>query len=248
MSISPWWKGALSLTFLLLTACTLPLAAPPATALPFPAPSVALTATIALPSPESVPLPTATVVSPSPSPVVVAPTQTLPPVPTAFCADPRVQSLLDSLGQALLAGDGERLAALISPTRGLDLRYWRYGTVASYSREEARWVFQSTYEVRWGAEPGSGRETVGTFRDVPLPALLEVFTAAHERYCNDPGITALFSPQPWPEEYHGLNYYTLYKPGSEQYGGLDWRAWLVGVEYVQDAPYVFALIHFQWEP
>ncbi|RME87347.1 MAG: hypothetical protein D6770_09530, partial [Anaerolineae bacterium] len=187
-------------------------------------------------------------VPPSPTPAIAAPTPTLTPTLTPFCADARVPALLDALGEALIAEDGERFAALISPEHGLDLRYWRYGTVANYSPEEARWVFQSTYRVRWGAEPGSGKETVGTFREVPLPALVEVFTAHHERYCNDPGITALFAPQPWPEEYHGLNYYTVYRPGSEQYGGLDWRAWLVGVEYVRDTPYLFALIHFQWEP
>ncbi|HCB01753.1 MAG TPA: hypothetical protein DEP19_05165 [Anaerolineae bacterium] len=59
---------------------------------------------------------------------------------------------------------------------------------------------------------------------------------------------ATFSVQPVPAEYTNINFYTIYKPGTEQYGGLDWRAWIVGVEYVGGKPTLFALIHFQWEP
>jgi hypothetical protein len=49
-------------------------------------------------------------------------------------------------------------------------------------------------------------------------------------------------------EYDNVNFYTVYKPGTDQYGGLDWRAWTVGVEYIEGKPYLFSLIHYQWEP
>ncbi|WKZ38704.1 MAG: SH3 domain-containing protein [Anaerolineales bacterium] len=167
---------------------------------------------------------------------------------SAFCADARVTSLLNDLKSALLNSNGDLLRALVSPVHGLDLRLWRYGTVANYSPEEAQWAFQSEYEVSWGAAPGSGEETKGTFTAQPLPKLQEVFGGNYSMHCNDTLDLATFALQPWSPEYANINFYTIYKPGTEQYGGLDWRAWTVGVEYVEGKPTLFALIHFQWEP
>lgn len=167
---------------------------------------------------------------------------------SAFCADARVTALLNDLRSALLNSNGDLLRSLVSPVHGLDLRLWRYGTVANYSPEEAQWAFQSEYEVSWGAAPGSGEETKGTFTAQPLPRLQEVFGGNYSMHCNDTLDLATFALQPWPPEYANINFYTIYKPGTEQYGGLDWRAWTVGVEYVQGKPTLFALIHFQWEP
>ncbi|MBT7074929.1 MAG: hypothetical protein HN922_08475, partial [Anaerolineae bacterium] len=45
-----------------------------------------------------------------------------------------------------------------------------------------------------------------------------------------------------------INFYQVFKPGTEQYGGIDWQSWLVGVEYIDAEPYLFALIHFEWAP
>ena len=167
---------------------------------------------------------------------------------SAFCADSRVTDLLNSLKTALLNSNGQLLSTLVSPAHGLDLRLWRYGTVANYSPEEALWVFLSEYVVSWGPAPGSGEETSGTFRGQPLPKLQEVFGANYSLHCNDTLDLATFSLVPWPPEYSNINFYTIYKPGTDQYGGLDWRAWTAGIEYVQGKPTLFSLIHFQWEP
>ena len=148
----------------------------------------------------------------------------------------------------MLNSDGELLGSLISPAHGLDVRLWRYGTVANYTPEEASWVFQSEYVVSWGPAPGSGAETSATFSAEPLPKLQEVFGASYTLHCNNTLDLATFSLEPWPPEYSNVNYYTVYKPGTEQYGGLDWRAWTAGIEYVQGAPTLFSLIHYQWEP
>lgn len=167
---------------------------------------------------------------------------------STFCSDTRVTNLLNNLKSALLNSNGELLGSLVSPIHGLDLRLWRYGTSANYSPKEAIWAFSSDYVVEWGAAPGSGDPTPGTFRSQPLPKLQEVFGANYSLHCNDTLDLATFSLVPWPHEYSNVNFYTVYKPGSEQYGGLDWRAWIVGIEYVQGQPTLFALIHFQWEP
>ncbi len=167
---------------------------------------------------------------------------------STFCSDARVTSLLNNLKTALLTLNGEALSSLVSPVHGLDLRLWRYGTSANYSPEEAAWVFLSDYVVNWGPAPGSGEETFGSFSAQPLPKLQEAFGANYSLHCNDTLDLATFSLEPWPPEYDNVNFYTVYKPGTEQYGGLDWRAWVAGVEYVQGKPTLFALIHFQWEP
>ena len=168
--------------------------------------------------------------------------------PDAFCHDPQIQFLFDDLLIALESENGERFSSLVSPVHGLDLRYFHYGTLANYTIEEATWVFESSYEVVWGNAAGSGAEVAGTFREIPLPRLLEVFGADYELMCNDVGQLNAFAQQPWPSEYENINFYQVFKPGTEQYGGLDWRAWLVGVEYVGGKPYLFAMTNFEWTP
>ena len=49
------------------------------------------------------------------------------------------------------------------------------------------WAFKSEYAVNWGIERGSGFKKIGTFSEIPLPMLLEVFGANYELYCNDAG-------------------------------------------------------------
>ncbi len=168
--------------------------------------------------------------------------------PSTFCSDSRVTDLLNNVRTAMLNSNGELLGSLVSPEHGLDLRLWRWGTVANYTPKEAAWVFQSDYVVKWGPAPGSGMDTNGTFSQQILPKLQEVFSANYTLNCNNPLDLATFSVEPWLSEYANVDFYTIFKPGSDQYGGLDWRAWIAGVEYVQGKPMLFALIHFQWEP
>jgi len=168
--------------------------------------------------------------------------------PADFCLDSRISFLLEDFKIALKNEDGELFASLVSPAHGLDFRYYRYGTLANYTPEEAAWVFQSDYAVNWGNEPGSGFEKIGTFSEIPLPMLLEVFDTNYELYCNDAGVAENFAPEPWIYEYANINFYQVLKPGTEQYDSMDWRSWLVGIEYVKNEPYLFALIHFEWEP
>ena len=119
---------------------------------------------------------------------------------STFCSDARVSELLNNLKTALMNSNGELLSSLVSPVHGLDLRLWRYGTVANYSLEEASWVFESEYVVSWGPAPGSGEETSGTFSNQPLPKLQEVFGSNYTLHCNDTLDLATFTIAPWPPE------------------------------------------------
>ena len=169
-------------------------------------------------------------------------------VPSAsFCADTQVNTLLTNFGNALDSSNGGDLAKLVSPAHGMAVRLWRNGNVITFDINRVPWVFGSTYVHHWGAAPGSGLETDGAFHVVVLPKLLDVFDANYTLTCNSLGSAAQYGSDPWPLEYANVNYYTVYKPGTPG-DDLDWRYWLVGVEYVQGQPYVFGLIHFQWEP
>jgi hypothetical protein len=166
-------------------------------------------------------------------------------LPGHFCAEARVTSLLDNFQTALATQNGELLASLVSPTHGMDVWLWNSGKAVNFDAEHARWVFESAYIHNWGAHPASGMETSGTFHDEVLPELQDTFIASAERRCNDPAISSYGVT--WPAAYANVNFYQVYRPGTPGIE-MDWNAWLVGVEYVNGNPYIFALIHFIWTP
>lgn len=168
--------------------------------------------------------------------------------PSDFCVNTQVSTLLNDIKSTMLTSNGQSLASLVSPGHGLDLRLWRYGTVANYDSDHARFLFDSTFQVNWGPMPGSGEDSIGSFKTAVLPKLTEVFGADYELHCNDTLDLATFSLVPWPPEYGNINFYAVHKLGSEIYGGMDWRTWLVGIEFIGGKPYLFSMTHFQWEP
>jgi hypothetical protein len=168
--------------------------------------------------------------------------------PANFCADARIATLLEKLEMAVNAENGELFQSLVSPAHGLDVVYVRNGTVANYSPEEAGWVFQSTYEVDWGPGAGSGEPVIGTFPEIVLPALQDVFKN-ETLVCNEIKLGGATYTVQWSSKYANINFYSLHNPGNDpSYDGLDWRTWLAGVEYVDGQPYLFALLNYQWEP
>lgn len=168
--------------------------------------------------------------------------------PSTFCGDARVVTLLRNLETAANTTDGELLRPLVSPAHGVDVVYIREGTVANYSPEEAGWAFQSTYQVDWGSGAGSGGPVTGTFPEIVLPALQDVFKN-ETLACNEIKLGGATYMVEWPSEYANLNFYSIHNPGVDpSFGGLDWRTWLAGVEYVNGQPYLFALLNYQWEP
>ena len=96
----------------------------------------------------------------------------------------------------------------------------------------------------WGGGP-RGIPDVGSFKDIIQPKLLEVFNAPNmETYCDD--LTKVFPlSQPWP--YPDIRYYNLYKPATSDVV-FDFRTWLVGFEYINNQPYLYAMVTIIWEP
>jgi len=170
--------------------------------------------------------------------------------PASFCADSLVTTLLNNLGSALNSSNGETLAALVSPAHGLAVRLWRYSDAIIFDREHARWILDSTFSHNWGAAPGSGLETTGSFHDTVLPKLLDVFNAPPPGYslaCDSVQTGGASYDTSWPAIYANINFYSLYKPGPAGNEN-SWRTLLIGVEYVQGQPYVFSVTQMDWEP
>lgn len=224
-------KIFLILTILTLTSCSIPIdAPPPPTALPPAAPPPALTAS-----------PTFT--------AIPALTQTAAPAATSapsFCNDPQATDLITSLRNAIQAKDAVLLAALVSPASGMDVRYYRGGNVINYDVEHAQYVFETTYQADWGLSFGSGQPTLGAFKEIILPSLQQVFTPNAVIVCNQLKVGGVTYLPAWP--YPNMNYYSVHFPGTDQYSGLDWQTWGVGMSPADGKLYITALAHYVWEP
>lgn len=211
----------------------------------------------AAPTPPPTQIPTATVPATLTPPVTFTPIPTLtqtqlptqtpfPTSPPDFCADIRGTELIKKFSRAIATKDGEFLASLVSPSIGMDVRYYRDGNVINYDVEHAKFVFETTFQADWGLSFGSGEATIGSFQEIILPSLQQVFTPASLVICNQIQTGgATYIPE-W--DYPDINFYSVYYVGTEEFGNLDWQTWAVGMDNVAGKPYIAALSHFVWEP
>jgi hypothetical protein len=167
--------------------------------------------------------------------------------PATFCADGRVNSLLTNFGNAVKSSNGGTLYPLVSPQHGMAVRLWRNGNPVVFDQAHAQWIFSSTYAHDWGAAPGSGLATVGSVHAEVVPKWLDVFNNSYTLSCNSPQTGGASYDTSWPAIYANVNFYSLYKPGPAGNEN-SWRTLLVGVEYVQNQPYLFSVTQLQWEP
>jgi hypothetical protein len=172
-------------------------------------------------------------------------TGSAPPNPATICGDPQVTALIDSFKSAILTSDGPLLSSLVSPARGMDVAYFRDGTVITYQPEHAKFLFETTFEVDWGTEPGSGAMKRGSFHDVVLPELVRIFNQPYTLHCNELKHGGATYEPVW--EYQS-EFYSIHFPGTPENGNMDWHTWVMGIEYVSGKPYVYALMQFFWEP
>lgn len=229
---------------LILASCAIPVdVAPPPTALIADTPQP----TLIVPS-TFTPIPALSVVAGSAltQPATVTSTPLAPTVALSFCDDPRGRDLINSFGAAIASKDGPLLASLVSPSSGMDVRFFRDGNIVNYDVEHAKFVFETTFQADWGLSYGSGEPTFGSFQEIILPALQPVFTVHAVIVCNQIKVGGVTYQAVWP--YPAMNFYSVHFPGTDQYGGLDWQTWAVGMEYLTGKLYISALVHYVWEP
>ena len=167
------------------------------------------------------------------------------PNPATICGDPQVTALIESFKKAILTSDGLLLSTLVSPARGMDVAFFRDGTVITYKPEHAKFLFETTFEVDWGTEPGNGAVKRGSFHDVVVPELTRTFNQPYTLHCNELKHGGATYELEWPYQ---NEFYSIHFPGTAANGNLDWQTWVMGIEYVSGKPYVYALIQFFWEP
>jgi hypothetical protein len=236
----------LGLAALLVTGCTFPVYGKP-----LPTPTLLIQPTLISLPPTVIPTnQIATPSTPNPFPTLAGNIITSIPVTqsvsTSFCADGKVTTLINNFKLALQTSNGALLASLVSPVHGMDARLYRSGRVVNYDREHAKFLFDSTYPVNWGSAPGSGLETSGAFHELVIPDLLGVFNKSYTLTCNQIQVGGTTYQAAWP--YTGINFYSVFYPGSQGNGSLDWHTWLVGMDSENGNPYLYAIMQFQWEP
>ena len=162
-----------------------------------------------------------------------------------FCEDTRGLKLLLDLQTALQNRDGEFLATLVSPSSGVGVRFIREGKIVTYF-DNIKFIFNTTYQADWGLGAGSGQPVKGSFQEIVLPSLDKVFASNPTVTCNGLKVGgATYIPE-WP--YTGMDYYSLYYPGSSEFNNLDWETWAVGMLRQEGKPQLTALVHYEWEP
>jgi hypothetical protein len=236
----------LGLISLLATACTLP-----AYGGPLATPTLLILPTLIIPTPTTSPAASIQITNtpnPFPSlPVTGVPTiQGQQPASTNFCADGQATALINSFKSAVQTSNGSLLASLVSPVHGMDARLYRTGRIVNYDSEHAKFLFDSTYVVDWGSAPASGLQTQGSFHELFVPALLNVFNKNYTLSCNQIQAGGTTYQVTWP--YSGINYYSVFYPGSQGNGSLDWHTWVLGMDYSNGSPHLYAIMQFMWEP
>lgn len=231
---------------LILAACTAPIDAPPDPTSIFTAAPQQAVETPGIPPTLAVPTSTST---PLPSLVLEGIPAYLTSVPENFnpdlCRDTRALGLLHDLQSAIQNKDGKLLASLVSPNTGVGVRFLRDGNVITYF-DNVKFVFETAYEADWGLGAGSGLPVKGSFQDIVLPSLEVVFASNPIITCNDLKTGgATYIPE-WP--YQGMDYYSVHFPGTDEFGGLNWETWAVGMLRQEGKPMLAALVRYAWEP
>ena len=168
--------------------------------------------------------------------------------PATFCADGRVNTLLTNFSNAIKTSNGGTLYPLVSPLHGMTVRLWRNGNAVVFDQAHARWIFYQHLCHDWGAAPGSGLDTVGAIHVDVLPKWLDVFNAQlHFELQYPPDRRRQLRYFLAGQLYANVNFYSLYKPGPAGNEN-SWRTLLIGVEYVQNQPYIFSVTQLEWEP
>ena len=164
-----------------------------------------------------------------------------------FCADTNVPQLLGNLETAVANQNGDQLAQLIHPERGLRLHHSWWNPEIYLTQADARSIFTSSIPIDWGVQDGSGNPIVGPFKQEILPLLQQDLLPASESSCDDiiHGGTAGWVRL--PDGHEAVHFYALHRPGTEEFAEMDWGTWVVGIEKWQGNYYLSYLVHYQWE-
>ncbi len=168
-------------------------------------------------------------------------------VPSAvFCADPRPLKILDDLKQAVRQRDGDLLASLVHPKRGLDVSLYHRGH-KYFSQPDVRSFFNDRSPYVWSAGDVYPR-VEGSTAEIILPLLdSDLVQLDTNLACNLTQDVMTDDSRREQMEYDPVNYYSIQRPGATGHD-LEWGTWLIGIDYWDGQPYLAYLSHMVWEP
>ena len=166
--------------------------------------------------------------------------------PSVYCADPNARAVVDEVIEAVRTEDGDRLAKIITPVRGLYIMGVYWGQVVQFSKKQVRNFFTDSTVYSW-APDGYGADVTGPLSEVIIP-LLKNDLLAKEMTVGCGGSQEVsgvyFSPR---YDMNSLPYYTTFRPGN--YGHeFDWGAWAFGIDYWEGVPSLSYLYYDYWTP
>lgn len=164
-----------------------------------------------------------------------------------FCSDAQVAGLIENFVQAVELRDGQRLADLVSPKRGLVIRHDWWNPEVRFNPASIHTIFDEIKVYEWGLERDNDRVIEGTFTQVIPDQLTAVFDAAPEIICNSLKTGLTGREVEWPTEYSNLRFYAFHRPATEPGNQLNWRTWVVGIEYIEGVPYLAVLVGYKGE-
>ncbi|NIS79426.1 MAG: hypothetical protein GTO14_04275 [Anaerolineales bacterium] len=162
-----------------------------------------------------------------------------------FCADPRVLTILETLGRSILEQDGQSLLGIVNPNRGLIFRHNWWNPEVAVAPESVSGIFSDLTEIEWGVLSGSDFPIRGSFQQLIIPQLLDVFEHEPQVSCNELLIGLTTREMIWRGEYRNLNFYAFHRPAPTGGNDFDWRTWVVGIEYLGGQPYLTLLIQYR---
>lgn len=164
----------------------------------------------------------------------------------AFCTAPEARRVVDDFSRALQARDGQQLAQLVHPRRGLLVRLNWWNKEVRFGQPDVATLFTSATSYDWGFEDGSGLAIQGPFKEVVLPILDRDFGAISQITCNSIASGGSAGIIQLPFEYSPVNYYSVFRAAPPE-TEFDWGTWVLGIEYWAGRPYLSFLVHYQWE-
>ena len=165
----------------------------------------------------------------------------------SFCADSRIPELANQFILAVKERDGGKLSDLVSPKRGLIIRHDWWNPEVSIRLSSVRSLFLDPSSQIWGVNRDSELDITGTFRDVILPQLEDVFSVAPEFHCGELGVGSTAQNVKWPSEYANMNFISFHRAAPEPGSQLNWRTWALGIEYLDGVPYLALLVQYRGE-
>jgi hypothetical protein len=165
--------------------------------------------------------------------------------PEGFCADPRVQLLIDDLRNAISSEGAEELEEILSPKRGLVIRHDPWNPEVQIGFGELPGIFHDPTDYLWGTRYASQTQIRGSFSQLLVPALTDVLDSETRLNCNEIEVGSGAPSMLWPDDYRNLNLVSLHRPALENGNPFNWRTWVLAIEYVEGQPFIAVLVQIR---